>query len=64
MNLLTPIQLEKLTTHRLLSYKAGLMKVPETESESGSDYTTKDQPEWKLAYADVKAVLATREHVA
>ena len=63
MKLLTPIQLEKLATHRLLSYKTSLMKVPETESESGSDYVTKDQPRWKLAYADVKAVLATREHV-
>lgn len=62
-------EMEKLTTPRLLSYRERLYKVPEGPSHEETIYGGKDtglhkkRPEWKVAMAAVKAVLAKREHV-
>ena len=63
MNLLSISQLSKLTTPRLLAYKKTLMTAPETPSYSGEEYVSKADDSWKLAYDELKAELATREHV-
>lgn len=62
-------EMQKLTTPRLLAYKNRLYKVPEGPSYEetmygGTDHSMhKQRPEWKVAVAAVKAVLAQREHV-
>ncbi len=58
-------ELEKLTTQRLLAYKNKLMKVPESPSwdESDDNVVNKTSSVWIEVYEDVKAILATREHV-
>jgi hypothetical protein len=66
---LTVAEMEKLTTPRLLAYKNSLYKVTEGASHEetmygGVDYSMhKERPEWKIAVAAAKAVLATREDV-
>ncbi len=55
-------QMEKLTTKRLLAYKAKLMKTNEQPNEDGTGIS-KEHPLWKEAYKNIKEVLATREHV-
>ena len=66
---LTCEELEKLTTARLLAYKNKLYKVPDGPSHEEMIYGGIDtqmhklRSEWKAALADVKAVLAAREHV-
>ena len=64
MKLLTTQQLEKLTTKRLLAYKGALMKVPETPNWDEPDARlNKSSDEWQTAYAELKAVLSTRENI-
>jgi hypothetical protein len=63
--LLTQTELKRLTTPRVLAYKNRLMNVPEGPNweEDNVERLNKADPKWKQAYADVKAVLASREHV-
>lgn len=64
MKLLTKEQLEKLTTKRLLAYKAALMVVPEKPNwDEEEELLNKTSPEWKATYAMVKGILSEREHV-
>lgn len=76
MNYLTTEQLQKLPTRRLLAYKAKLLKTPAyvcscgsagcfalLEEDASEGRGTKSDPAWNQAYADVKDVLKTREHV-
>jgi len=69
---LTRDQMRKLTTKRLLAYKAKLMSVHETpqghdinclRSCPGDCGWAKSHPRWKSNYALVKEILANREHV-
>jgi len=66
---LTVDEMENLTTPRLLAYKKSLYGVTEGPSHEetvygGTDYSMhKARPEWKIAVAAVKAVLAKRENV-
>ena len=64
--LLTKKQMEALTTKRLLAYKNKLMQVPETGNWDCGKCAgfAKDHELWKMAMANLKEVLATREHVA
>lgn len=70
--LLTPEQMEALTTKRLLAYKNRLYKVPETETTDRYGYktvnsflyVTKESPEWKATVVTAKKILSAREHVA
>ena len=59
--------LEKLATKRLLAYKKTMLKYPETGTDSWGvpcdDIISKQHPEWQEAYANIKAILATREHI-
>jgi hypothetical protein len=72
----TTEELEKMHTGTLMSRRAALLKCE--ESFEASDHTVyeskhsasitgiikyKDSPEWKLAYKELKDVLANREHV-
>lgn len=67
--LLSFAEMEKLTTQRLLAYRDSLYKVPEGPSHEETTYGGKDldlhkqSPEWKVAMASLKAVLAKRGHV-
>lgn len=65
VKLLTKDQLQKLTTKRLLAFKNALMNVPEGPNWEPSDYPRiyKSHPDWQRLYKDVKAILATREHI-
>jgi hypothetical protein len=60
-------KLEKLSTKRLLAYKNKIMKTPDSSTDSWGltdpDGWSKEHPEWQRAYADLKVILATREHV-
>jgi len=62
---LTPEKLSKLTTKRLLAYKKSLLKSQSHINNEHYEPSEADewQREWDLAYANVKAELATREHV-
>jgi hypothetical protein len=62
---LTKEQMQKLNTKRLLAYKDKLMKYPEGPSwdENNVDRMNKSKAEWKKAHANIKEVLAGREHV-
>ena len=60
---LTKFEMERLTTPRLLAYKAKLMKYRESPNWDDVSYITKSHPAWQEAYKNVKEVLATREHV-
>ena len=67
---LSPAKLSKMDTKRLLSYKTTLLRCDEESNFDHPwkfDYRTnglaKSDAEWIQAYADVKAELATREHV-
>lgn len=65
MKLLKKEQLEKLTTVRLLAYKNKLMSVwdhPNWEREYDKGLS-KEDPDWKQAYQDLKEVLKLREHI-
>lgn len=79
MRLLTTEQLEKLTTQRLLAYRNSLLKCnewPNDDNGAGLEYSKvairdgnnyvglyKNSPLWKAAYAELKRILATREHL-
>jgi len=77
MNFLSKEQMHKLTTKRLLAYKKKLLSCNEGPNVEraffGSgvlnitidkeDNAHKESPEWKQAYAEAKAILATRENV-
>ena len=63
MNFLSKEELIKLNTKRLLAYKAKLMKFHDTPDDDAPDSMSKQHPEWKQVYADVKAILSTRENV-
>jgi len=60
-------KLEKLSTKRLLAYKAKIMKTPDESTDSWGlaepNGWSKEHPEWQRVYADLKAILATREHI-
>jgi len=62
-------ELEKLTTERLQAYRKRLYSVCEQRNwdnlaENRPSYeVTKDMPSFKAAIADVKAVMASREHL-
>lgn len=62
---LTKEKMEKLTTRRLIEYRNKLLSYPENANweMSGSARITKMHPSWQEAYVNIKAVLATREHV-
>lgn len=62
---LTKEQMQKLNTKRLLAYKDKLMKFPEGPNWDLEchDRMNKSKPEWKEAHANIKEVLASREHV-
>ncbi len=66
---LTREALEKLTTKRLLAYRNSLYKAPEGPSHEETIYggidtqMHKRRPEWKIALAAVKSVLAERKNV-
>jgi hypothetical protein len=71
---LSSADLEALTTKRLLAYRSLLLSLADSASLSDLDESElvtldtsvlyfKDQPAWRELYADVKQVLATREHV-
>ena len=61
---LTSEKLKTLTTKRLLAYKKSLLK-QQTHLNNEIHYVTDQEHElaWDQTYADVKAELATREHV-
>lgn len=75
MKLLTKEEMEKLPTKRLLAYKTKLLSVRDKEvcwcGDRSCEYAgdrdpnsfTKQHPTWQDIYINVKAVLATREHV-
>ena len=69
LQFLTFEEMQSLTTPRLLAYKNSLYKVPEGPSYEETMYGGQDhemhkqRPDWKVAVAAVKAILATREHV-
>ena len=64
MKILTKEQMEKLTTKRLLAYKNAVMRVPEGPNwDDPKAQINKTSPEWQELYANLKEVLATREHV-
>jgi hypothetical protein len=67
MKYLTKAEMEKINTKRLLAYKEKLLQVPSLKEWERYDPTdgrfTKACPVWKELYANVKAVLATREHI-
>lgn len=71
---MTPAQIEALTTERVLAYRSRLLSLQDSAMLSDLDEYElgaldpsllyfKEQPEWVTLYADVKRVLATREHV-
>ena len=60
-NLLTPAQLEKMNTKRLLAYKKRLLKCHEQPASSSE--VAKSSPAWQTTYDAVRAILATREHI-
>ena len=66
--------LEGLTTERLLAYRSRLLSLEDSgrlsDLDEGERVTHdpsvlyfKDQPAWREVYADLKRVLAGREHV-
>ena len=62
--LLTKEQLIALPTHRLLAYKNSILKYPEDYSKvKPGDDMNKEHPDWIRCYADLKEILATREHL-
>jgi hypothetical protein len=76
MKILSKLEMEKLPTKRLLSYKARLLRVGDGSCDCGSsgfDYTRemlledgvfiKSSPLWQELYANVKDVLNGREHI-
>lgn len=75
MKLLTKEEMEKLSTKRLLAYKAKLLTVQDNPPCSCADrycdyfderdYSlfTKSHPDWKELYNNVKSILNNREHV-
>jgi hypothetical protein len=62
-NLLSKEQMEKLTTKRLLAYKTKLMSYHETPDWDDPNSICKASNVWKETYANLKAVLATRENI-
>jgi hypothetical protein len=65
VKLLSKIEMENLTTERLLAYKKRIMQVPEGPSwdKDNVDRINKISSEWQETYNNLKDVLATREHV-
>ena len=75
LSLLSKEQMEKLSTKRLLAYKAKLLTVRDwvkcycgddgckVGSDEEPNAFTKQHPSWQELYMNVKIVLATREHV-
>ena len=65
VKLLSKIEMEKLTTERLLAYKKRIMQVPEGPSwdEDNVDRINKTSPEWQETFNNLKEVLSTREHI-
>jgi hypothetical protein len=68
---MTPEELERLTTKQLLARLVQLRQCEESVSlsDSGEDGVLteilfKDSPEWSAAYEQLKEILAQREHVA
>ena len=68
-------ELERLTTERLLAYRAKLLALEESAetSDLGPDEIAslpsgslcfKQDPAWQRHYAGVKAILDAREHIA
>lgn len=76
MRILTTEQLESLTTERLLGYRNALLRCNDWPYDEhgvaefkpvkirNGNYQDlyKNSPIWKAAYAEVKRILATREH--
>ncbi len=62
-NFLSKDQMEKLTTKRLLAYKNKLMKYHDHPDWEDPDSISKASDIWKETYANLKAVLATRENI-
>ena len=61
---LTKVQLQKLSTQRLLAYKNRLMKVHEAPDCGNLDESRQYRDGvWQSTYAAVKCILASREHV-
>lgn len=64
---LTPEKLKKLNTKRLLAYKKSLLKnqthLNNEQHTEPSDLEKMWEKMWNETYANVKAELATREHV-
>jgi hypothetical protein len=67
-------RLKALTTERLLAYRARLLRLEQSASNSDWDdhelarlapgfIYFKDDPRWEALYASIKAILADREHV-
>jgi hypothetical protein len=66
-------ELEAMPTRQLLARRTRLLKCEECRAASDIDDNDprlrsgeilfKDSPTWKLAYLDVKSVLARREHI-
>ena len=67
-------ELKAMPTRALMSRRAALLKCEESFALSdrdghegvppaGGDIEFKDTPAWQQAYAELKSVLATREHV-
>ncbi len=60
-------ELEKLNTKRLLAYKKMLLEYPEHGGDPndswGCNRIGKSSYSWKSTYEEVRAILATREHV-
>jgi hypothetical protein len=67
MKVLSKEQLEKLTTKRLLAYKNKFLAVPDVCAErclcDKEVVMSKVHRQWSRTYSEIKAVLATREHV-
>jgi hypothetical protein len=72
MKYLAKAEMEKINTKRLLAYKNRLCQVPSIPDWAEDDHTdydttdgrfTKSSPKWAELYTNVKAILATREHI-
>ena len=62
-NFLSKDQMKKLSTKRLLAYKAKLMSYHETPDWDDPNSICKASDSWKEAYTNLKAGLSTKENL-